>query len=182
MFAVSAFGDGDLTIARLDPATGAVSATAALPGDLDADGLGPRALAVGGDSVWVVGATAVARVDPASLEVTGRFEVDAGPGGIRLATFAGGALFALVENGAALLRIDGEGTVTDRLVLSEEPVEWRLPASLAAGRGHVWVMVQAGSDPARHDVRIVRVDPATGAATGVFTVASELFAGAIAVS
>ena len=103
VFTASQDGAG-ISVARVDAATRRVTASAHV--DLAAastlDGL-----AADGSNVWAVAAGAVHELDATDLTVVRTISVGPpSPGSVKGAVVAGGAVWTLAENGAALLRID----------------------------------------------------------------------------
>jgi streptogramin lyase len=137
------------TLARVDPASGAVTARVAVgtasssPGDLDS------AVFAGG-SVWAAsdaGGT-IARVDPATNAVTARFTTAPRPGGL---AEGGGYVWAFHFHQPAVTRIDA---ATDTVRTFDVP--GLSGTGIAYGGSSVWLL---SDQPAR----IVRLDPETGA-------------------
>jgi len=133
---------GDNTVTRIDPATGAVTKTVPV-------GLAPDGIAVGRNAVWVAngGDGTVTRIDPATGAVSGPVYVGAGPAGIALTRTA-----VWVANSLDLTvsKLDpATGRVTATIGVGDGP------HAIAAGPGGVWV-----SD--EFDATLARIDPVTG--------------------
>lgn len=127
---------------RVDPASGRVVATIAVPVGLG--GLpghtGPAGkvgdVLVGADAVWVSdpASAQVLRVDPADNRLVGSEPVDG-----RSLVAAGGAVWA--SNGTSLLALGGQGGQVSLAELSRQDVDEGEPpvSDLAASPGAVWV-------------------------------------------
>jgi hypothetical protein len=154
----SALRAGPNTLARIDPATNAVS-------DVIEVGDDPLATAVGGRSVWVYNqrSSTVSEIDAASRKVrkTTRVYVIADPDD----PFAGPDLVA-DKGGAWLVGDDpwrGGGLLT-RVRSGGGRVEYHLadePRGVAVGPNAVWVVGRKGAD--RYE--LLRIDPSTGRVT-----------------
>ena len=132
-------------VARIDPHANRVTATVKIERGDRALSVGRTLLAGGrvlaiGD--WtrndtVTGATALARIDPVSLRVSG---VTVLPGPRPVFTFAGGSLWAAREGGETINRIDpATGRVTARIRSGPVGVD------LAVAAGSVWTASSTGT-------------------------------------
>ena len=165
---------------RIDPGTGLVVATARLGSDVasSVDGL-----ATDGTHLWLVTSGAVLDIDGTSLAVTRRVDVAAQiPGTVRGAVTAGGAVWVLADDGAALVRV---GPATPRTsvavrIFSPAPRRFRTPASLVTDGTRVWAMVQRPGGA--HAVRVVGYDVDRDARVVGVDLPGALFAGAAAVT
>jgi streptogramin lyase len=122
------FADGDGTIGRLDPATGAVTTTP-VPGF-------PREIAVGSDgTVWFTERftpQGVGRLDPTTSVVT-VFPLDGGP--LSLAATASGGMWVTRSTAGNVVRVESDGTVSfsSKAIRGSEP--WGITV---ASNGHPW--------------------------------------------
>ncbi|HMF81970.1 MAG TPA: hypothetical protein VKI01_01700 [Acidimicrobiia bacterium] len=164
-------------------ADGSITARAALPDRVDGDPLEPQAVALGDDTVWVVGRRAVIALDPATLAV--RQSVPVGSGGaveLHGAAVAGGLVWSYDSQSGALLGVDpGTGSTRQRVALTDGGMEFRAPAAIVAGADVLWVRVRIGSSNTLEQL-ITRVDARSGDVTGRFTAPPQLEVGEIAVS
>src|SRR5262245_17604232 len=154
----SALRAGPNTLARIDPATNAVS-------DVIEVGDDPMATAVGGHSVWVYNqrSSTVSEIDAASRKVrkTTRVFVIAEPDN----PFAGPDLVA--DSGGAWLVGDdqrGSGGLLTRVRPGGGRIEYHLadePRGVATGFGSVWIVGRKAG--ARYE--LLRIDPSTGRVT-----------------
>lgn len=137
------------TVVRVDPSTGSITARVPVgqaspaPGDLDS------AVFAGG-AVWVASdaGRTVARVNPATNEVTARPTTMARPGGLAEGS---GYVWAFHFRESAVTRID-----VDTNAVRTFDVPGLAATGIAYGDGAVWLL---SAQPAR----IFRVDPETGA-------------------
>lgn len=140
----------DRTLNRIDLKTARISAVIATG---IANPEGELNVAAGAGSVWVASddSGVIARVDPASNQVTASVQVD--PGSYYLA-FGFGSLWAVSATHHTLQKIDPRtNSVVKKTDLG------RQPGFLAAGEGAVWVQEQG-------DGTVVRIDPKTGDVSG----------------
>jgi hypothetical protein len=136
-------------------------------------------------SVWILTRTAALRVDSNTLQIASRVAIPPTTQGVpRGAAIAHGGLWTLGENGSQLLRIDAASrqTTTALQLLALAPPALRAPASVLAGDGNIWAMVQRTVDPSDHSVRVGAVNAKTGKPTKAVDFPTELFIGAIAVT
>ncbi|WP_420138988.1 YncE family protein [Sphingomonas sp.] len=120
----------------------------------------------GAGSIWVASEDAgkIARVDPATNQVTATIAVD--PSTYYLA-FGLGALWAVSSVHQSLQQIDpATNQVVKRVKLGKQP------GFLAAGEGAVWVQEQG-------DGTLARIDPAAGKVSGRVKVGADLMYGDI---
>jgi streptogramin lyase len=139
---------GNGTVARVDPASGAVTARVRVgpetsgPGDLDS------AVFEGG-AVWAAsdaGGT-VARVDPATNAVTARLSTASRPGGLAA---GGGFVWSFHFRQPTVTRIDAASNAVQTF-----SVPGLVGTGIAYGDGSVWLLSE-------RPARIFRLDPATG--------------------
>jgi streptogramin lyase len=138
------------TLNRIDLETGQKSAVIATG---VANPKGELNVVAGDGSIWVAsdGKGVIARVDPASNQVTASIEVD--PGTYYLA-FGLGSLWAVSAVRQSLQKIDPQtNAVVQRTGLG------RQPGFLVAGEGAVWVQEQG-------DGTLARIEPLSGAISG----------------
>lgn len=179
VLAVSETADG-YALSRIDATRRTEEMTQVIPDDGPITGLDSD-----DRSGWIVTSHAALQVGPQSLRVTSRVGIPPMSEQIpRGAAVTHDALWTLGGNGSTLLRVDlaSHRTTVALQILPSEPSILRGPASMVAGDGRVWVMVQRTDDPNDHSVRIAGVSPATGKATKGADLPSELFIGAIAVT
>lgn len=120
----------------------------------------------GAGSIWLPSDDAgmIARIDPATNQVTVSVRVD--PGTYYLA-FGFGSLWAVSSKSRSVQRIDPEtNSVVKRTKLGKQP------GFLAAGEGAVWVQEQG-------DGTVARIDPRTGEVSGRVKVGETLLYGDI---
>lgn len=111
-------------VIRLDPATGAITATVAVPSPAD--------VAVRADTVWVASfrANSVARIDARSAMVTGRFPVGRNPSGV---TLTPGRVWVVNDGDSTVSKLDARSGRTLATI--------RVGAysyDITSGRGGVW--------------------------------------------
>jgi hypothetical protein len=163
---------------------GAVTARAALPDRVEDDRFEPRAVTLGGGTLWIVGRRAVVGVDPATLAVRTSFAVQSeSPVELHGAAFAGGLLWTYDSESGALLGIGSDaGRVRQTVALTDgAPPQFRAPATIVGGGDVLWTRVRVGSATTLEQL-IARVDARSGDITGRFTAPPELEVGEIAVS
>jgi hypothetical protein len=162
---------------------GSITARAALPDRVDGDRLDPQAVALGDDTVWIVGRRAVVALDPNTLAVRRSFAVQsAAPIELHGAGVAGGLLWSYDSDSGALFGIDpGTGRVQDRVALTNGDTQFRAPATIVAGADVLWVRVRIGSSDTLEQL-VTRIDAPSGDVTGRFTAPPQLEVGEIAVS
>lgn len=140
----------DRTLNRIDLKTAEKTAVIATG---IANPKGELNVVAGAGSIWVASDDkgVIARVDPASNNVTASIPVD--PGTYYLA-FGLGSLWGVSADHQSLQKIDPQtNAVVGRTALGREP------GFLVAGEGAVWVQEQG-------DGTLARIDPATGAVSG----------------
>src|SRR3954468_435197 len=123
------------TLSRIDPATGAVAATAPAP-------RGPDGVVEAFGSVWVAGFSRdeVWRYDPATLKVTAKLKLPAGAGPEDLDA-GGGALWSANSEAGSVSRIDPAANLVNATVRVGLG-----PRQLAVGETFRWVSnLQAGT-------------------------------------
>lgn len=143
-------------LARIDPATNAITASVPFP-----TGLTYGRPAVGDDAIWALSGdiitSDVVRVDPASNAVTATYPL--GHAASQLA-YGLGYLWATATRDGLLLRIDpASGEVT---TAASDLVD---PFAVATGAGRVWVGLQGrgvDEDPDPSVPDLFRFDPSTG--------------------
>ena len=162
---------------------GSITARAALPDRVDGDRLDPQAVALGDDTVWVVGRRAVVALDPDTLAVRRSFAVQsAAPIELHGAGVAGGLLWSYDSDSGALFGVDpGTGRVQERVGLTNGDTRFRAPATIVAGADVLWVRVRIGSSDTLEQL-VTRIDAPSGDVTGRFTAPPQLEVGEIAVS
>src|SRR5262245_143543 len=162
---------------------GSITARAPVPDRVDGDRLELQAVAVGDDTVWVVGRRALVALDPGTLAVRRSFAVQ-GPASMELhgAAVAGSLIWSYDSQSGALFGVDpGTGAVRRRVALTDGGTQFRAPATIVAGTDVLWVRVRIGSSTALEQL-ITRVDAGSGDVTGRFTAPTQLEVGEIAVS
>jgi len=162
---------------------GSITARAPVPDRVDGDRLEPQAVAVGDDTVWVVGRRALVALDPSTLAVRRSFAVQsAGTVELHGAAVAGGLVWSYDSQSGALFGVDpGTGTVRRRVTLTNGGTQFRAPATIVAGTDVLWVRVRIGSSDTLEQL-VARVDARSGDVTGRFTAPPQLEVGEIAVS
>src|SRR5262245_13896714 len=162
---------------------GSITARAALPDRVDGERLDPQAVALGDDTVWVVGRGAAVALDPDTLDVRRSFGVQgAAPIELHGAAVAGGLLWSYDSDSGALFGVDpGTGRVQQRVALTSGDTQFRAPATIVAGGDVLWVRVRIGSTDTLEQL-ITRIDARSGEVTGRFTAPPQLEVGEIAVS
>jgi hypothetical protein len=162
---------------------GSVTARAPLPDRVDGARLEPQAVALGDDTVWVVGRRALVALDPATLAVRQSFAVQsAEPVELHGAGVAGGLVWSYDSRSGALLGIDpATGGTRQRVGLTNGGSDFRAPATIVAGADVLWVRVRIGSAGTLEQL-ITRIDARSGDVTGRFTAPPQLEVGEIAVS
>lgn len=162
---------------------GSITARGPLPDRVDRDRLEPQALALGDDTVWVVGSRAFVALDPATLAVRQSFAVQSSePVELHGAAVAGGLVWSYDSESGALLGVDpGTGSVRQRVALTNGGTQFRAPATIVAGTDVLWVRVRIGSSDTLEQL-ITRIDARSGDVTGRFTAPPQLEVGEIAVS
>jgi streptogramin lyase len=154
--------DVDNAVARVDPATGAVTGTVRLRG---ADFPDPSFAVAGGDSLWVAARTTgtLSRVDPRTGKLVSTLKV---PPVVDDLLFADGSLWVASFDPyrcagdrcfARLTRIDPRTNAVSAVFDVDSPV------GLAFGYGSLWVVNH-------RTARISRLDPRTGKATATIGV------------
>jgi len=140
-------------VARVDPATGAVTAIVAAgdPGALEGLKTDPHGVAAGDAGIWVAraAARAVSRIDPATNTVAETVPLPVIPYVLAL---DGNTLWVTSFENDQVVRVD----LATRTVVSQIPVN--KPTGIAVGLGGVWVVRH------RDDV-LVRIDPVTNKVT-----------------
>jgi serine/threonine-protein kinase len=146
------------TVARIDPATSAVS-------DVIDVGQTPEAIAAGGRSIWVYnrGEATVSQIDADTRKVrhTTALSSDATDGSVYA-----GPMLAADEDGAWFVGAAFSGRrrfVLTRIVSGGGKREYRLdqePRGVAAGFGAVWVVVRG-----KQGSQLLRIDPSIGRVT-----------------
>ena len=128
------------SVDRVDLVTGEVITTIDVPP-------GPKELAVGFGSVWVMcdSGKTIARIDVATNEVTALIPDPGGPANLAIGE---GAVWVW-SHGQQLLRVDPD---TNTIVAAIDGISPGPGAGVAVGGGYVWVAVVEG---------IARIDPAT---------------------
>jgi outer membrane protein assembly factor BamB len=162
---------------------GGITARAALPDRVGGDRLEPQAVALGDNTVWVVGRRAIVALDPATLAVRQSFNVQsAAPIELHGAAVAGGLVWSYDLQSGALFGIDpATGSVRRHVALTNGGTQFRAPATIVAGTDVLWVRVRIGSSDTLEQL-ITRVDARSGDVTGRFTAPPQLEVGEIAVS
>jgi len=162
---------------------GSITVRAPLPDRVDGDRLEPQAVALGDDTVWVVGRRAIVALDPATLAVRQSFNVQSpAPMELHGAAVASGLVWSYDAQSGALFGIDpGSRSVRRRVALTNGGTEFRAPATIVAGTDVLWVRVRIGSSDSLEQL-ITRVDARSGDVTGRFTAPPQLEVGEIAVS
>jgi len=134
-------------------------------------------------AIWILTSTMATRVDATTLRATTQIALPPTTSPVpRGAAISGGALWTLGDNGSTLVRVDlaTQQTTTALKILTAAPRALRGPASVVAGDGRVWALVQRTNDPKDHSVRIAGVNATTGDPTTGADLPPELFIGAIA--
>jgi DNA-binding SARP family transcriptional activator/ABC-type branched-subunit amino acid transport system substrate-binding protein/DNA-binding beta-propeller fold protein YncE len=156
------------SVGRIDPRTGAILASVAVPG-------GPARLALAGDELWVASdrSRTVSTLDARTRAVSAVIAPGSFPTDLALGNDAGWVLDA--ASGRLLEISRPYGAVARRVTIDRSRVQTSLPEdrsvldnpwSVAAGLGSVWVT--DGS------TRLVRVDPHTGRVVGGIDVGHPL--------
>lgn len=179
VIAVSEVADG-YALSRITAATGAEQEAQVVPSNGSITGFVSN-----DESVWILTSSVATQIDAQTLQVEARLDLppmsSQAPRG---AAVTNGALWTLGGNGSTLVRVDlatQRVTVALQILPSETSIV-RGPASVVAGDGRVWVMVQRTNDPKDHSVRIAGVNAATGKPTKGADLPTELFIAAIAVT
>ena len=158
----------DSTLVRLNPQTGKVAAVVEV-------GRGTKAVAVGGDTVWVYNVTegTLTAIDARTNEILRVSRVATTPAE---SAFYNGPLLAADRNGAWVVGSrDDQGVLTRARLRSDVHLEHPLvsapevgdPVAVAVGMGSVWVLTRhALLSTRRIDDELLRIDPATGAIQG----------------
>jgi hypothetical protein len=177
-------GNPALPVAVRVAEDGTVVARAALPDRVDGERFEPQALALGDDTLWIIGRTAAVGLDPATLAVRRRFTVqDGAPVDLHGAAVAGGLLWSYDAQSGALLGIGPDaGRVRQRVALTGgEQTQFRAPATIIGGGDVLWARARIGS-PSTLEQLITRVDAQSGDITGRFSAPPQLEVGEFAVS
>jgi len=135
--------DPDLTVSRIDPATGKVATVVR--------GLVANTLTVGDGVVWVVGRDGtVSRIDPRTNRVTAKIAVPAAS--LAAVAFGAGSVWVSDPAAGAVWRVEpGRPRVTMRTISVDEG-----SAALAFGHGSLWVVNPVAGT-------VTRIDPRTNA-------------------
>jgi hypothetical protein len=162
---------------------GSVTARGPLPDRVDGDRLEPQAVALGDNTVWVVGRRALVALDPATLAVRRSRSVQStAPVELHGAAVAGGLVWTYDSQSGALLGVDpGTGDVQRRIGLTNGGTQFPAPATIVASPDVLWVRVRIGSSDTIEQL-ITRIDARSGDVTGRFTAPPQLEVGEIAVS
>jgi hypothetical protein len=162
---------------------GSITARAALPDRVDGDRLDPQSVALGDDTLWVVGRRAVVALDPDTLAVRRTFAVQSTTSvELHSSGVAAGLLWSYDSDSGALFGVDpGTGSVRQRVVLTNGGSQFRAPATIVAGADVLWVRVRIGSSDTLEQL-ITRIDARSGDVTGRFTAPPQLEVGEIALS
>ena len=141
-----------ISVSRIDPQTGQVTATIPIP--VTAPAVKPTQLAVGADSVWVIASNTTAnqllRIDPTTNQAAAVDQVDEQMGsGI---TVAGGLVWISGRNDSGVSQLLRVNPATNRIA---GPVPAAGDGALAVGAGSLW---QAGIATQT----IYRLDPRSG--------------------
>jgi DNA-binding SARP family transcriptional activator/ABC-type branched-subunit amino acid transport system substrate-binding protein/DNA-binding beta-propeller fold protein YncE len=161
-FPAARFGDYPRSVSRLDPVSGVVDETIALPNAregqyLQGGGFTQQHIAATREAVWVVDPDlSVSRIDPRSNQVVATVEgveagdIAAGPGGVWFVGTVGGGDEGVVEIDPAT------NAVSQRIEVAAESL-----ATLAVGGGAVWAAdplggsvwrIDPGPDPVLHQI------------------------------
>jgi hypothetical protein len=145
VFALS--GHAPFTIARIDPATSAVTTFAAPPE--------ARALRAGAGALWVSADTELARLNPATGAVEATIPVSAGA---RFLAIGEGSVWVMCSDTGVVARVD---PVTNAVVASI-PVTPSVVFGddMAVGGGYAWARVS--------DALVAKIDPATNTVVARF--------------
>jgi virginiamycin B lyase len=135
------------SIARIDPKTFKVTATASIP-----VGSAQPALAASSDSIWVLSdnKTTLSRVDPDQNAAVAELRLPAACNSI---TFGEAALWVTCPSDNRLLRINPQTNLVEKYI--EVPED---PQNVATGENSIWVYC-------RKEGRIERIDPKTNKST-----------------
>lgn len=182
--AVSSATDG-LTLRRV--ATGgheltppSVVAIPGVTGPYPIDGV-----TAGGGSIWLISRDHLLEVSPRTLQVVRVIDVGAAAGReVRGAAFASGALWSIADRGSQLVRVDAATGAVRRIerVLTHRPAQVPVPITLVAEGTRVYALVPVPRRPGDHSARLLAYDAARGTRIGGLNLASEVFAGAVALS
>jgi YVTN family beta-propeller protein len=147
--AVWAIQQGENRIAKIDPRTNSVVATGSAPG--------PKSVAVGGGSVWVVNADGtVTQLDAATGTSVHTVDMPSKAALAELVAYGAGAAWALSPLKSAVARINPlSGSVAKVIPLAVVPDASR---AIATGDRAVWV---TSSNTLTGDYRLSRIDPAS---------------------
>jgi glutamine cyclotransferase len=134
----------DENLYRINPATGSIDTTIALPSSAGAN------IEVDDGALWVIHGSTLTRIDPETAEVTGTIEI-VGPWEGRMRQLAVGLDGVWVAAGNRVLRLD-----EDDIEISGELPLSVMPSGLVVGADSVWVLIY------QDDVAsVLRIDPTT---------------------
>ena len=120
----------------------------------------PGRLAFGAGAVWAVGdAGTLARVDPASDQVTARIRVASRTAGARAVAVGAGAVWVAVSSPGVLVRVDPASNRATATVPLGRAL--RDPVGVVVAGGAVWVTCCGREATGRRGGKLLRVDPGT---------------------